>query len=48
VHALLARVEERELAVALELFFERPYFDGRASRMSECGGKIFQARSSAL
>ena len=49
VHALLAHIEERSLAMAGE---PAPQLAGadhpRASRMSECGGNTFQARSSSL
>src|SRR5262245_27976619 len=43
VHPLLAHVEERELLRRSEPRLQLVRTDSLASRMSECGGKIFQA-----
>ena len=49
MHALLAHIEKGELAMAGEPAAQlRRANHPRASRMSECGGNTFQARSSAL
>lgn len=48
MHSLLPGIEQRRLALAGEPFLQLRYFDGRASRMSECGGNTFHARSSGL